>query len=61
MKIKEIINSKKTKIEENASSGATSSGNVATIAVPLGGWIGFEPKDQWRSIYRTKKKKSKKK
>lgn len=60
MKIKEIIYSKKIKMEENATSGATSSGNIATVSLPLGGWIGFNPNDHWRSIYAVRRKKTKK-
>lgn len=56
MKIKEIL-----QIKESASVGATSSGSIATVALPLGGWVGFNPNDQWRSIYNIKKSKKKKK
>lgn len=56
MKIKEIL-----KLEESATAGATSSGAIATVSVPLGGWIGFNPNDQWRSIYNQNNKKKKKK
>lgn len=47
-------------MEENATSGATSSGNIATVSLPLGGWIGFNPNDHWRSIYAVRRKKTKK-
>ncbi|MEM5877463.1 MAG: hypothetical protein QXF12_01155 [Candidatus Aenigmatarchaeota archaeon] len=59
MKIKEIINNERIKMEENATSGATSSGNIATVSSPLGGWIGFNPDDHWRSIYTMRSKRTK--
>lgn len=53
MKIKEIL-----VINESASVGATSSGAIAVVSVPLGSY-GFNPADQWRSIYYNKNKKRK--
>lgn len=54
MKIKEIL-----QLKEFSSSGSTSSGAIATVAIPLGGWIGFDPSEQWKSIYNTNNKKKK--
>ncbi len=56
MKIKEILN-----LKETATVGATSSGAIATISAPLGGWVGFNPNDQWKSIYNQNNKKKKRK
>lgn len=43
------------KLDETASAGGSSAGNVATVVSGLG--AGFDPNGEWRSIYSNKKKK----